>query len=117
MATVKTAFTNAQAVTITLASLANATVVASSAIDNSVNLFVDAIVKVQVKTGASGTSASGFLNVWLVRSTDGGTSYSDNQNILLGSIAAIANATTYTKDFNAGTLGSNFKIAVENKSG
>lgn len=117
MATVSLNASNSQAVTITLASLANATNVASSTIDNSTNKFVDAIVKVQVKTNAAGTSSIGLCNVYLVRSTDGGVSFSDNTTILLGTMPTTANATTYTRDFNAGILGTHFKIVVENKSG
>lgn len=89
----------------------------SNAIDNSALLFVDAIVQVKVKTGASGVATTGYFNVWLIRSADGGTTYSDNADVLLGSVVANANATTYTRDFNAGVLGSSFKIAVENRTG
>jgi hypothetical protein len=117
VATVTLNATDSQAVTITLASLANSSLVASSAIDNATNKFVDAVVQVKIKTGASGVSASGLINVWLVRSSDGGTTYSDNTDILLGTIAAVANATTYIRDFTAGVLGSKWKIVIENKSG
>lgn len=109
--------TNSNAVTITLASLANATSAVSNAIDNTTNKFISAIIRVKVKTNASGTSATGFCNVYLVRSTDGGTDYSDATNKLLGSIPTNANNTTYARDFDADLLGSHWKIAVENQSG
>jgi hypothetical protein len=117
MATVTLNATNSNTITITLASLANNTAVASSAIDNSTNKFLEAVVRVKVKTNAAGTSATGVVNVYLVRSTDGGTDYADSTNVLLGSIPAIANATTYARDFDAPRLGTHWKIAVENRSG
>lgn len=117
MATVTLNATNTQGVTITLASLANNTAAVSNAIDNSTAKYVEAVVRVKVKTGASGTAATGVINVYLVRSTDGGTDYSDSTNQLLGSIPAVANATTYIRDFDAVRLGTHWKVAVENRSG
>jgi hypothetical protein len=117
VATVTLNASNSQTVTITLASLANATTVASSTIDNSSNLFIDAIVRVKVKTNAAGTSTIGVVNIYLVRSVDGGSNFADSTNVLIGSIAATANATTYARDFNVSLLGTHWKVAVENKSG
>jgi hypothetical protein len=117
MATVTLNATNAQSITITLASLTNNSTNVSNAIDNSTNKFLEAVVRVKVKTGASGTSATGVVNVYLVRSTDGGTDYADSTNVLLGSIPTVANATTYARDFDAVRLGTHWKIAVENRSG
>lgn len=117
MTTITQNATNSNAVTINIASLANNTSVASSAIDNSTNKFVQAIVRVKVKTGASGTSTTGFVNVYLVRSTNGGTNYTDNTDELLGSIATVVDATTYIRSFKAELLGTHWKIAVENRSG
>jgi hypothetical protein len=116
MTTIVQNATNSNAVTITLTSLANATSVASSAIDNSTNKFIAANVRVKVKTG-TGTSATGFVNVYLVRSTDGGTDYGDNTDQLIGSMVANADSTTYARTFSADQLGTHFKIAVENRSG
>lgn len=117
MATVTLNATNSGAVTITIASLANATSAVSSAIDNSSNKYVEAIVRVKVKSGASGTAATGVVNVYLVRSTDGGTDYSDNTDELIGSIPVVANATTYTRAFRVPVLGTHWKVAIENRSG
>lgn len=118
MATITANFTNSNTVTITLSSVTNTSTAVSSAVDNSSNKFVEAIVTVKIKTGASGTSATGFFNVYLVRSVDGGATYADNTDYLLGSIPAVANATTYTRSFPIpAPLGSHFKIAVENRAG
>lgn len=118
MATVSLAATNTQTVTITLTSVTNGSSATSSAIDNSTNLFVSALVKVQVKTNAAGTSATGSCSVYLIRSTDGGTAYDDG--LFLGSLATVANATTYTRIFSTeslGSLGTSWKIQVINNSG
>jgi hypothetical protein len=118
MAVVTQNVTNTQAVTITLASLANGSTATSSAIDNSTNKFLSALVRVKVLTNAAGTSATGSVTVLLVRSTDGGTDYDDG--IFLGALATVANATTYTRTFSTeplGALGSHWKVAVVNQSG
>lgn len=120
MATATLNYTNTQGVTITLASLANNTAATSSAIDNTTNKFLSALVQVKVKTGASGTSLTGSVSVYLVRSTDGGTTYDDTNATCLGVIPAIANATTYIRIFSTepyGPLGSHWKLAVTNYSG
>jgi hypothetical protein len=117
MATITANVTNSNTVTITLSSVTNTSVALSSAIDNSTSKYVEAIVQVKIKTGAAGTSATGFFNVYIVRSTDGGTSYADSTDELLGTIPAVANATTYNRAFRSAIPGTHFKIAVENRSG
>lgn len=120
MATATLNVTNTQAVTITLASLANGSSATSNAIDNSTNKFLSALVRVKVKTNAAGTSTTGSVSVFLVRSTDGGTDYDDATGICLGVLPATANATTYTRTFSTeflGPLGSHWKVAVLNNSG
>jgi hypothetical protein len=113
-------FTNSNTVTITLASVTNTTVNVSSAIDNSSNKFHEALVQCKVKTGAASTSTTGVYNFYLVRSADGGTTYDDSNKVLLGSMAAIANATTYIATFSTallGALGTHWKVAFENLAG
>lgn len=120
MATATQNVTNSQAVTITLASLANNANAVSSAIDNSTAKYLSALVRVKVRTGASGTSSSGAVNVFLVRSTDGGTDYDDATATFLGTVPVSANATSYARTFATelvGPLGSHWKVAVENRSG
>lgn len=120
MATATLNVTNSQAVTITLASLANGSNAVSNAIDNSTAKYLSALVRVKVRTNAAGTSATGSCSVFLVRSTDGGTDYDDATATLLGVIPAVANATTYARTFSTeqvGPLGSHWKVAVVNNSG
>lgn len=120
MATATINVTNAQAITLTLASLASGSANVSSAIDNSTNKFLSANVRVKVKTNAAGTSATGSCSVYLVRSTDGGTDYDDSTGTFLGSLPTVANATTYARTFSTeivGPLGSHWKVAVANNSG
>lgn len=115
MATVKQAFGTATAATITLASLADSAGRASTAIDESTNLYVSADVRVKIKTGAAGVSATGYVAVYLVRSEDG-TNYDDGfagtdaaltpvNSTLLGYLTANANATTYQGVFDLQQLG------------
>lgn len=112
--------TNSQTVTITIASLANNTAVASSAIDNSTNKFLEALVYIKVKSNAAGTSAVGLVNVFVVRSPDGGTTYDDTTRTLIGTIPLTANATTVSGVFSTaptGALGTHWKVSIENRSG
>lgn|SRR5574338_370708 len=118
MATATLNATNSQPITITLTSVANSATATSSAIDNSTNKYLSALVKVQIKTNAAGTSSTGSCSVVLIRSTDGGATYDDGA--FLGSLPAVANATTYTRIFSTeqlGPIGTHWKIAVTNNSG
>lgn len=120
MATVTANVTNSNTVTITIASLANGSTNTSSAIDNSTNKFLEALIQAKVKTNAAGTSTTGLVNLYLIRSADAATTYDDNNKLLLGSIPAIANATTYIASFSTapfGALGTSWKVSLENKSG
>lgn len=130
MADFKQKLANSQAVTITLASLANGAGRGSTAVDNSVALAPRADIKIKIKTGASGTSATGFLDVYLIKSEDG-TNYDDGfggtdaaftpvNATKIGRITAVANATTYQEVFNtdqSGTLPRKFSIGVFNSCG
>ncbi len=112
MATAKQNFIGNVAATITLASLANGSGRASTAIDNSSDLAISADIRVKIKT--SGTSATGYASVYLIRSDDGtnfddafaGTdgAYTPINAILLGTIATPATA-TYVKVFDTAELG------------
>jgi hypothetical protein len=120
MATVSAAITDSNTITATLNSVATNTFVTSSAIDNSANLYVNARIQLKWKTGAAGTSATGYVNVYLIASADGGTTYDDNNKLLIGQLPVIANATTYIGSFSTapfGDLPSHFKIGVENQGG
>jgi hypothetical protein len=131
MADIKTTFGTPAAMTLTLASLADAAGRAATAIVNTTTKALSADVRVKVKTGASGVSATGYVAVYLVRSEDG-SSYDDGfagsdaaftpvNATLLGILTANANATTYQKVFDLAALGitlpEKWSIAVLNKTG
>jgi hypothetical protein len=98
-----------QSITITLTTLASAAARASTAVDNSTNLFEDALVEVTIVTGSTGTSASGYVNIYAAGSVDGGTTYGDGATgsdaavtltvppnaRLIGTLNCVANSTTY----------------------
>ena len=112
---------------------------ASAAIDNSANLFTDILVTVKAKTGTSGVSASGTINVYACGSTDGGVTYSDNvaagdatctltsppNAALIGVINCVANAAVYVggpfsvanNPLWKGSLPDHIVIVIENKTG
>lgn len=130
-----------QAITCQLApsgtGLANNGARASTAIDNTTNLFADALVSVQVKTGGSGVSSTGTVNVYAYGTSDGGTTYTDGATgsdaaitltsppnaRLIGVINCVANATTYKGGpFSVaaafgGSLPDHWGIVIENKTG
>ena len=115
MATVTQTFIANTAATITIASLANAGGRASTAIDNTSAKAISADIRVKIKTNASGTSSTGYVSVYLIRSDDG-TNYDDAfggtdgaytpvNALFLGNINAVANATTYVKNFDTAEYG------------
>lgn len=131
MAIIKQSYNTSGTTTITIASLANGSGRCSTAIDNTTNVFITADVGLKIKTNASGTSATGFVSVYLVRSYDG-TSYDDGfagtdlaftpiNATFLGTISATANATTYYKTFDLAELGitlpKKWAIAIVNSTG
>ena len=129
--------TSNQTITCSLASLTNNSQRQSTAIDNTTNLFLDALVLVKVKTGSSGTSSSGTINIYAYATVDGGTTYSDVATgtdggvtltsppnvVLIGVINAVANSTTYKSAVMSvaaafgGVLPDHWGIIIENKSG
>lgn len=136
MATVKASYASSAALTITLASLADGSMRQSTAVDNSSNLYVDALVGGKIKTGASGVSASGYVDLYLAVSHDGGTTYSGDASgtdgaysgesgnlIFLARVTADANATTY--EFSGfsiaqacgGSMPQRWVIVVDNQTG
>ena len=100
--------TQGQTITITLASLANGSARASTAIDNTSNLFQNILPYFRIKTGATGVSSTGFISVYVSGTVNNGTNYlegatgSDAAITLasptnlkwIGNISANANATT-----------------------
>ena len=131
MASIKQAYETSDTLTITLASLANAAGRAATAIDNTTNKDPWAKVYVKVKTGASGVSTTGTVNVYLISAADA-TNYDDNfagtdaaytpvNAKLIGFLYANANATSYYKTINLEDLGvelpQKFSIGIYNATG
>lgn len=128
MANIKNEYNTAGTATITLASLANGSGRASTAIDNSTGKYLSADVRVKITTG--GTSATGYVSVYLIRSEDG-TNYDDSfggtdgaytpvNALLLGTILTPATA-TYVKTFDTAELGltlpAKWAIGIVNSTG
>lgn len=128
MASIKTAFNTAGTATITLASLANGSGRATTAIDNTSGLYISADIRIKLTT--SGTLATGYASVYLIRSEDG-TNYDDVfagsdaaytpvNAILLGIISTPATA-TYVKTFDTAELGltlpAKWAIGIVNSTG
>ena len=130
--------TDNQTITITIASLTNNSARESTVIDNTSNLFLDALVMVKIKSAAASTSATGYVNVYAYGTTDTTTpSYSDTAtgtdaaitltsppNVkLIGTLNVVANATTYKGGpFSVaaafgGVLPEKWGIIIENKTG
>lgn len=138
MATIKPLYgSNGQGITVTLASLSSASARASATIDNTTNLFDDVLVQLIIKSGASGVTSTGVVNVYAAGSVDGGTTFAENATgsdagitltvppnaKLIGQINMVATAHTYYSEpfsvasaFN-GVLPQKFVIIVENQSG
>lgn len=104
MANIKQALGSAAAMTITLASLTNGSARQSTEIDNSSNLYLDALVNVKVTTGASSTSATGVTEIFVFgtvnsqRTDNAGGSdaaITPKNAIRLGVMETNANSTTY----------------------
>jgi hypothetical protein len=128
MATIKQTYASASDLTITLASLANGSGRASTAVDNTSDLYISADVRVKV-TPASAT-ATGYVSVYLIRSEDGtdfddawtGTdgAYTPINALLLGTISTPSTA-AYHKTFDTAELGltlpAKWAIGIVNSSG
>jgi hypothetical protein len=137
MADIKSKYgTSNQAITCALASLANNGARSGAAIDNTTNLFLDALVQVKVKSGASSVAATGYVNVYAYATADGGTSYPEGAGTdvgvtltsptnlrLIGSMNVVANATTYISEPMSvaaafgNVLPDHWGIVIENKTG
>ena len=134
--TIKSSYgSNNQAITCTITSLANGGARASTALDNTSNLFLDVLVVVKIKSNAS--TASGWVDVYAYGTADGGTTYSEDitgtdggvtltnpPNVVwIGKIAVTTTSTTYTSPpFSvargfSGILPDHWGIVVVNNTG
>ncbi len=128
--------TNNQAITITITSAATTTFRASTAIDNTSNLFTDALVVVKITAAASGTAATGYVDVYAYGTVDGGTTYSGGASgtdgtysgqlsalLKIGRVAVVANNGVYVGGpFSVaaafgGSLPDHWGICIDNESG
>lgn len=129
--------TSNQTITLTIASLANNGQRQSTVIDNSSNLFLDALVFLKIKSAAASTSATGYVNVYAFGTVDGGTTYSENAGAsdaaitltsppnmrLIGVVNVVANATTYYSGLMSvaaafgGILPERWGLVIENRTG
>ena len=112
MTTIKANYgTSNQTITITLASLAPDTARSSLAIDNTTDLYVDALVQLQIKTGTSAIPGTDVINIYAYGTVDCGTTYPDGTGtdvvvtlptahnlILVGQMNTVANTTTYKSE-------------------
>lgn len=103
--------TNGQAITCTLASLADGSARSSAVIDNTSNLFLDALVQVKVKSNASGVASTGWVEIYAYGTVDGGTTYPEGAGTdtgvtltvppnvrLIGVLNVVATSTTYASE-------------------
>jgi hypothetical protein len=129
--------TSNQAITCTLASLANNGARQSTEVDNSTNLFLDALVFLNIASPAASTSSTGFVNIYAYGTVDGGTNRTENAGAtdaaitltvppnarLIGVINVVANSVTYKAGpFSVaaafgGVVPEKWGIIVENKTG
>ena len=79
MANLSTVYGSTQTITVTgLGTLANGSSATSAAIDNTSDLFLDALAEVVIDTG-SGATAAGYIEIYVKGSIDG-TDYDDDNN-------------------------------------
>jgi hypothetical protein len=141
MATIKELFgTAAQAITITLDALANTSATVgrqSTAVDNTVNLYTDALVQLTLVSASASVSTTGTVEVYAYGSVDGGASYDDGVTgvdgastltspanmVRIGTVNVVAASTTYKSRLMSvavafgGVLPAKWGIVVLNKSG
>jgi hypothetical protein len=129
--------TTNQALTLTIASLANNGQRESTVVDNTSDKFLNALVQLKIKSGAASTSATGYVEVYAYGTTDDGTTYGDNAtgtdagitltdppNLRpIGRVNVVANATTYKSNPMSvaaafgGVLPAKWGIVIVNKTG
>lgn len=121
MATIRMSYSAATAITITINSLANGSSATSSTVTNAVNLYTDVLAEVIIATG-TGTSATGFCEVYLKGSIDNTDFSSDAADRKIGTVATPTASTTYKLIANlasafGGAMPQYWQIRVRNASG
>lgn len=132
--TIKPQYDTIATMTISPASVASGSARVGASVSNGTNLYDDVLVFVQIKTGASGVSATGYINIRLASSIDGGTTFSGNVGgadatktsfpncpILWTMADANANAATCYAVFSLaavfGSVPKDWTLLVDNESG
>jgi hypothetical protein len=119
----KLLYGSATSMTITLASVINGSSATSSTVDNTVNLFVDVLVELVMTLPATGTVATGTVEVWAKGSVDNSDFDDDVNDRLVGiMVMAAAGAQTRKKVFSlaasfGGTVPPYWQLRVRNATG
>ena len=123
MASVNLTYATAATLTVTgLATLANAASAVSGTVDNTTNLYMDALVEVIVDTG-SGATASGYVEVWVKGSIDNVDFDDDPNDKWIGSVTlVVAGADTRKRVMSVaaafgGVMPPYWQIRIRNVSG
>jgi hypothetical protein len=128
---IKDKFASSTALTVTLASLANAAGRQSTIIDNTTNRYGRVALFVKVKMAAAGVTANSVVEVYLIRDDNDGTNHrSDGAGasdaavtILNAALIGILrngtspNGTTIYGEFVVDNVGPKWGIAVVNRTG
>ncbi len=121
MPTIRSSYSAATALTITLNSVASTTSATSSTVTNATNLYTDALVEVIIATGVSSV-ATGYVEVFVKGSIDNTDFPTDGADRKLGSFATPAASTTYKGVFNVasaygGVMPQFWQIRIRNVTG
>ncbi len=116
MATLKPQYGSKTSITISLNSLANGSIATSNAIDNSSNLYQDALIEVAI-SGTAATNA--YCDVRLLASEDNSTWGTWESAIKLGTIDLSVSPNTghFSILYVLGAMPKYWKIAVKNVTG
>ena len=136
MPTFKQLYATWATITITANSLANAAARQGTAVDNTTNLYLDALVGVTLSTASGTLGANPVVEVWAYASTDSTPHYTDGATgsdaaftmpsvpnmVLLGVVNIAASATaTYSRPFSIasafGSMPDHWGVVLNNKTG
>lgn len=102
-----------------LSALVTNSQVTSTAYDNSANLYPRNKLQVSIGSPASGTSATGYIQFWVLISADTSTTYPSpyTNGILVGVLDVVANSTTYNATWDLPDDIVNCEFVANNQSG
>lgn len=123
MANLTTQYGTVTSITATgLSTLANTSTVVSSTVDNTTNLFLDALLEVVV-THSSAPSAAGYVEIYVKTSIDNSDFDDDNNHKWVGTLAIGSTATGTRKRIVSiaaalgGSMPSYWQVFIRNSSG